>query len=164
MAKVARFLVVGEAITQGSMNTGSRNYRDRVSGELKQKSWAHHQDPRLLDWRRLIASQAQAQCPGIKFLAGTPVVVRAVFWLKRIKKPKSHLPVTKKDLDKLARAVLDSLNSVLYDDDKQVTELHVKKRYTNTDRVGAVIYVTEDEERVGTPVATWPTLQTRLFE
>jgi crossover junction endodeoxyribonuclease RusA len=37
--------------------------------------------------------------------------------------------VTKPDVDKLARAVLDAIKGVVYRDDAQVVELHVRKRW-----------------------------------
>jgi Holliday junction resolvase RusA-like endonuclease len=40
-----------------------------------------------------------------------------------------HLQVTRTDVDNLAKFVLDSLNGVLYDDDRQVASLHVMKVY-----------------------------------
>lgn len=41
----------------------------------------------------------------------------------------SHLQVTRTDVDNLAKFVLDSLNGVLYEDDKQVASLQVTKVY-----------------------------------
>lgn len=40
-----------------------------------------------------------------------------------------QLPAVKRpDLDKIVRAILDSLSKVLYGDDSQVTSMHVRKR------------------------------------
>jgi len=41
----------------------------------------------------------------------------------------SHLQVTRSDVDNLAKFVLDSLNGILYNDDRQVASLHVMKVY-----------------------------------
>lgn len=41
----------------------------------------------------------------------------------------SHLEVTRPDVDNLAKFVLDSLNGILYNDDRQVVSLHVMKMY-----------------------------------
>lgn len=43
-------------------------------------------------------------------------------------------PVTKPDVDKLSRAVLDALKGIAWHDDAQVTEKVVRKRYAPTDR------------------------------
>ena len=39
-------------------------------------------------------------------------------------------PCKKVDCDNIAKIILDSLNGIAYEDDKQVTELTVKKRWT----------------------------------
>lgn len=39
-------------------------------------------------------------------------------------------PIKKPDLDNIAKIVLDSLNKIAYDDDAQIVELTVLKRYT----------------------------------
>jgi Holliday junction resolvase RusA-like endonuclease len=46
-----------------------------------------------------------------------------------VKGPATHLQVTRTDVDNLAKFVLDSLNGVLYEDDRQVASLHVIKVY-----------------------------------
>lgn len=38
-------------------------------------------------------------------------------------------PINTSDVDNIAKSVLDSLNGVLYNDDKQVIDLRVKKQY-----------------------------------
>lgn len=40
-------------------------------------------------------------------------------------------PMMKPDIDNVVKAVLDAMNGVVYDDDKQVFELFVSKRYTD---------------------------------
>jgi len=52
-----------------------------------------------------------------------------------------------KDVDNCAKSVLDALNGILYDDDKQVVGLHVIK-YFDKERPGVSVYIYwgEDEE------------------
>lgn len=58
-----------------------------------------------------------------------------------------HYVVNKNDIDKLTRAVLDSLTSVLYNDDGQVIELHAKRRYCDLGETqGAKILVSSAAE------------------
>ena len=47
----------------------------------------------------------------------------------------------KPDLDNLAKIILDSLNGIAFDDDKQVVKLEVEKYYS--DRPRAEIWLTE---------------------
>ena len=44
-------------------------------------------------------------------------------------------PTTKPDCDNLAKSILDSLNGLAYQDDKQVVELEVKKFYAEQPEV-----------------------------
>lgn len=48
-------------------------------------------------------------------------------------------PMKKPDTDNIAKIILDSLNGVAYDDDKQVVELVVKKQYDIIPRVVVVL-------------------------
>ena len=48
-------------------------------------------------------------------------------------------PTKKPDCDNIAKIILDALNGVAYDDDKQVVNLHVYKRYSDTPRVEVVL-------------------------
>ena len=49
-------------------------------------------------------------------------------------------PHTKaKDADNLAKSILDSLNGIAYHDDKQVSDLDVRKRYSEAPRVEVIL-------------------------
>lgn len=54
--------------------------------------------------------------------------------------------VTHKDVDNIAKIVLDSLNGVAFYDDKQITELRVFKHYT-LDQEKIVVLIESTEER-----------------
>lgn len=58
-----------------------------------------------------------------------PVRVKAVFQFQRPKKPRASMPSVRPDLDKLARALLDALTGVAYEDDAQVCSLDLFKIY-----------------------------------
>lgn len=53
-------------------------------------------------------------------------------------------PFTKKDVDNLAKVCLDGMNKVVFADDRQVTDLVVRKRYAKEPRV--VIRINEVKE------------------
>ena len=46
---------------------------------------------------------------------------------------------TKPDIDKLVRAILDSLKGILINDDSQVTELQAYKSYGSPERVSVLV-------------------------
>lgn len=76
------------------------------------------------------------------------VVYKAVpkSWSKA-KKAQAHKlpPLTKPDVDNIAKAVLDGCNGIAYKDDSQVTNLFVTKIYTAIDMV-CVSLIWKDEE------------------
>lgn len=45
------------------------------------------------------------------------------------------VPTVKPDIDNLAKAILDGINTIVYDDDKQIAQLTVSKRYALNPRV-----------------------------
>lgn len=92
-------------------------------------------------------------CLSPKFVA-CPLAVTITF---RISRPGGHwnpktgqlkasapqFPAKKPDVDKLARATLDSLNGLVFDDDARIVELVVRKRFAEPGREGAEIRVWE---------------------
>lgn len=67
----------------------------------------------------------------------------------RVKMESGEEPYTKKvDADNLAKIVLDALNGVAYEDDKQVTKLTVTKVYGIDPRVEVRLKELADEEGV----------------
>jgi Holliday junction resolvase RusA-like endonuclease len=49
-------------------------------------------------------------------------------------------PTVKPDLDNIAKVVLDSMNKIVYDDDKQVVKLSMSKEYSSKPRIGVYVY------------------------
>jgi Holliday junction resolvase RusA-like endonuclease len=49
-------------------------------------------------------------------------------------------PTKKPDLDNIAKAILDSLNKIGFDDDSQIVELRVSKYYSEEPRVELELY------------------------
>lgn len=86
----------------------------------------------LKGWEANVRSALQHQAAGLFF--SDAVAVRITFHLPRPKsKPKritSH--TTKPDVDKLARGAIDAMTGVLFKDDAQVTDLHARKVYAET--------------------------------
>jgi len=54
-------------------------------------------------------------------------------------------PTIKPDTDNIAKTILDALNGVAYVDDKQVTQLSIKKRYSKTPGVNVIIWEYDKE-------------------
>lgn len=82
------------------------------------------------------------------FDKGIPVSVAATFVCPKPKAPMNAYPA--KDLDKLARALLDALTGVVIADDSQVVELAVRKVYGLEPRTRVIVtHVREKEVAVG---------------
>ena len=100
--------------------------------------------PNVKPWRQAIAAAAleARTTAGINTLLDCPCTLSVVF---RFTRPKGHYgakglrpsaPIwkaSKPDTDKLARATLDALTSVLYRDDSQIVSLSASKRWATDD-------------------------------
>lgn len=107
----------------------------------------------LADWRHSIASEARSAMDGLPTFGG-PVRVIARFVLSR---PRSHFRsdqvslakgaprYPRLDIDKLARALLDSLTGVAIDDDSQVTWLSAEKAWDDEVRGWQGVEITVGE-------------------
>lgn len=138
-----RFSVVGVPVTQGSAKAIIHKTTGRAV--LIQEN---HKDLRA--WRGAIRRAAEVMAGGQKAAPQTPVWVRATFLLPRPASVKRPRPAVKPDLDKLARAGLDALSGVLFEDDGQVVSLTVSKQYAAEGRPpGAVFEVTFGPEAEG---------------
>ena len=120
------FFVRGQPITQGSMRAFVVKGRPIITSANRN----------LKNWRTLVALQAQTEatveCP----LDG-PISMTLEFYMPRpksLKKKGMEYPIRARsgDIDKLSRAVLDSLTNVFYKDDSQVVDLSVKKYWAMT--------------------------------
>ena len=77
-------------------------------------------------WRKAIALKAEkAGCKPID----APIKISMHFVLKRPKTSKRKYPTVPLDLDKMVRAVGDSLTGVAYIDDAQIIEMTAIKSY-----------------------------------
>lgn len=141
---IVLFTVRGEPIPQGSARAFVRGGRPIVTSD----------NPRLSAWRDAIAAEAAQAMTGPMVLGA--VAVRVSFYLPR---PKGHygkrglLPsapryhVTKPDVDKLIRAVLDGITGIVVKDDSQVIYVEGHKSYGDT--LGARVDVWESEPWTG---------------
>ena len=133
------FTVMGQPVTQGSM----RALISKATGKailLPSKT--------LAPWRSTVAWEARKVFQGP--LIEGPVVLVADFYVRRPKGlPKRWTHAIKKpDLDKLVRAVGDSLSGVVWRDDSQVISITATKHYGLTPRVEVFITeVMEDQHR-----------------
>lgn len=97
-------------------------------------------------WRDAVKQAAAhaAEDEAWETLAG-PVAMDVVFYLERPKTvpaTKRREPITPPDIDKLCRAVSDSLTDAqVYEDDSQIVELTAVKRYADARDPGCFIVI-----------------------
>jgi len=99
------------------------------------------------NYEDLIRWEYKRQCPNIYFIGELEVIINAYFgisksWSKKKKKQAEDgeiRPNITPDCDNIAKAILDSLNKVCYDDDKDVQDLHIHKYYASEPRVEVTI-------------------------
>ena len=128
------FQVFGDPVPQGSKRAFVVKNRAVVVDDNKAP---------LRSWRSAIVDAARAELNGEAPDIG-PVRVTLMFFLRQPQRPKAGVPITKPDVDKLARAVLDGMTDAgVFRDDSQVTTLTVRKRYT-TEAPCVRVFVDED--------------------
>jgi len=113
------FRVASVPVPKGSMKAWVRGKHAVLTSDNKG----------LKGWEQIVRAQAQAH---VAQLEPGPMAISLAFALPRTKSlPKrSERPhLTKPDVDKLARAVLDALTGVAFNDDAQVVSLTCGKRY-----------------------------------
>jgi Holliday junction resolvase RusA-like endonuclease len=131
------FRAVGVPVQQGSKS--ARVFAGRAQ-LFDQNAKALH------PWRRLVRSAAEAALLLDPQHFEGPVEVELRFEMPRPKTVKRRWPSVKPDLDKLTRAVLDSLTDAgVWGDDAQVVRLQAEKTYAR-ELPGVTVHVRSIEE------------------
>ena len=104
---------------------------------------------KLKPWRQQLSQSATAALAENKGeLLAKPAGVRLAvcFYLERPTSipRKRALPSVKPDIDKLTRALMDALTGTIFEDDAQVTDLVVAKRYGIPERAEVQVEIIED--------------------
>jgi Holliday junction resolvase RusA-like endonuclease len=134
------FFVAGIPVSQGSLTHN------------KQGFGYYANDIQLKAWRKSIAYAAKQLC---KVPLEEDVTLYLIFTLPKGKTVKRQFPTVRPDLDKLVRAVGDSLTGIAYVDDSQVTALIANKRYENLLwDCGVHIYIGTDRDGERNPVSS----------
>jgi crossover junction endodeoxyribonuclease RusA len=91
---------------------------------------------KMKPWRQQISGMAAEAMQGQELAAG-PVRIEVDFYFAKPKSAKKSLEhkITKPDIDKLARSVLDALSGIAFRDDSQVVELTFSKNFGLPERV-----------------------------
>ena len=103
-------------------------------------------DHAIHEWRAKVREwMEQSVPPGQAFpVSGVGLHVMMAFHLRKPKSNRKRLPISRPDLDNLAKAVLDAGNGVIWSDDSQVTTVVMNKRWH--DKPGVWLEISEDTE------------------
>lgn len=167
--QTVRFIAAGQPIQQGNIiagrygnlydkTKGLRPWRDMVSWAAKAAMTGQYRR-RCPDGMTIVfapLSQTGTSAPTVVApltfhldLFDGPVAVEILFVRARPKgmPKKSTRPHTKfPDLDKLVRAVHDSMTGIVYQDDAQIVESHSRKRYAELGESPGIIVTVSDAE------------------
>lgn len=140
------FTVHGKAVAKGSMRAFQPKGMTRpvlTSTAKGLKAWES-------DIRGELQSAMKLNHPDIvRALFDAPIAVGLKFHMPKPKKPKNkHYPTTKPDIDKLARAAVDALSSVIFRDDAQVVALQVRKVFAAAGAKVEIVVESWDERRM----------------
>jgi crossover junction endodeoxyribonuclease RusA len=120
--------VSGDPASQGSHSV--------IHGRIVQVNSAKHKR-----WRNAV-SFAALDLVGPDFQPlDEPLELSVIFYLPRPKSVTRDFPAVMPDVDKLLRAVFDSLSGIIYVDDSRIIQATAQKRYADSRGVGAVIRV-----------------------
>lgn len=102
--------------------------------------------PKQKPWRQEVTRVAIESACGEIISRENSVTLLLEFFLSRpASKPKRiTMPTTKPDSDKLARLIADSLTGVVFEDDSQICDLIVSKRYGSPERVEITVATLAD--------------------
>lgn len=118
--------VAGEPASQGSHSV--------IHGRIVQVNSAKHKR-----WRNAVAFAALDLVTDGWELLDEPLELSVIFYLPRPKTATREFPAVMPDVDKLLRAVFDSLSGVIYVDDSRIIRATVQKLYADDRGPGAVI-------------------------
>lgn len=126
-------VVAGDPVQQGSMIPVTRKGKTVLIPDNSKP---------LKAWRKTVTDTAQAFVRNEHWpIADCPVTVTIDFFMPRPATVDRDRPSVRPDIDKLSRAILDSLTGVVFTDDSRVVELVARKHYAQR-QPGARIVVT----------------------
>jgi crossover junction endodeoxyribonuclease RusA len=120
--------VSGEPASQGSHSV--------IHGRIVLVNSAKHKR-----WRNAVAFAALDLITDGWELLDEPLELSVIFYLPRPKSVSREFPAVMPDVDKLLRAVFDSLSGVIYLDDSRIIRATAQKLYADDRGPGAVIRV-----------------------
>lgn len=138
-----KFVVYGEPKGKGRPRVAARKFKD---GSGEEKSFSKAYTPKdTVSYENLIRVEYTSQCGEFIFPPDAMLDCRIIAYYgipKSVSKKKRAMmlegkirPTKKPDFDNIAKIVCDSLNTIAYKDDSQVTDGQVRKFYSEKPRI-----------------------------
>ena len=141
-----RFTVLGEPIGKGRALSATRKRRD-ASGKMT--TYIAHITPEKTEAYELMVRRATAAAVhGHPAMKGPVMLELAIYvgiaasWSKKKRQMAIDgeiYPTKKPDSSNILKAIEDAMNEVAYNDDAQITDHHIRRRFSETPRVEVII-------------------------
>lgn len=118
------------------------------------RSWLTEASPEVYKWREKVRETAKRVfiLNALQKPLDEPVEVEITFYLPKPKSVDRNQPAVKPDLDKLVRAINDSIQGILIADDSRVCRIIAEKRYAKLGEPGVIISIREYNDSVNMTV------------
>jgi len=118
-----------------------------AKGRPRLGKWGTYTPLKTVNYENLVKMCYMEQCKEEQLFGELEAEIYAYFTIPKSasKKKSSDMlqgiirPVKKPDADNVAKIILDSLNSLAYNDDSQIVKLTIEKFYSNIPRVYVII-------------------------
>lgn len=137
-----RFTVTGEPVGKGRARSVTRQSKARGT------FIAHITPQKTVDYEGAVAAAAREAMGFLPLFTGPLMLELRIYcgvaasWSKKRREQAlagEILPTKKPDADNVLKAVKDAMNAVVYSDDVQVTDVHMRKRFSDRPRVEVII-------------------------
>ena len=111
---------------------------------VTRKGNVYYANDKIYEWKKLIRQRFNQEYPGASIVGPTtlPLSVELNFWMKipKTRKVEAGRPhIVRPDVDNLTKGVLDALEGMAFQDDKQIADLTVTKTYSDTPGVEIIV-------------------------
>ena len=132
----ATFFIPGNPVAQGRGRIVRIGQNARIADPVKSREWKAYV--------KAVAAEHAPATPSSK-----PIYLSLRFDFMRPKSRKrDRFVVTRPDVDNLAKGIMDAMNGIFFEDDRQVASLGVLKAYTKADGAPGVYVHLSDMEQV----------------
>lgn len=124
--------------------------RGRFATVYTPKKTRDYEDKLKAFFRNLVAKKIKQHRVSEQYALNCPIIepcwVVLNIFLEKPKSVKRKYPTTKPDIDNYIKAIFDSANKILWNDDSQVVSLIVRKNYSSIIKQGFILEIWDNPE------------------